>query len=351
MAARALLLAALLWCRLAAAFNDLDPCEHENYPDMGTPNEMQDGSSVYVEQIRRNKTHLYSFKTMNATLMHQPDQYRKLIVHLEPCKGVVYLFLRKTRRCFPNPYSCMLTNQNQDANSANYETVANPGDCEWTHYMSHIDGTRDGAPTFFELPLTSTSYYIAVYAKETSSYTLTILTDIGAWPRPGREGLLSATQLQELQVQIGWSVATYIPTGISETRRYWVYSAKLLDQDFRTNSNVFLTKKKIMNTACGLTNNTDRPASTPIPASRCHAGRCNATIDGVITGKRYIFNIVAESLRGYNMTYAGLILQTEWTVTHRAASQKTLQVIGAITGAVLGMVIIIYIWMINLYGK
>lgn len=42
-------------------------------------------------------------------------------------------------------------------------------------------------------------------------------------------------------------------------RRYWVYSAMLLERDLRTNSAVFLRKGKIMNTVCGLKNNTDRP--------------------------------------------------------------------------------------------
>jgi hypothetical protein len=73
--------------------------------------------------------------------------------------------------------------------------MSHPKDCQWTHFMSVIDGTRDGAPTFFELPLTSTKYYISVFAKEKSTYTLTFLADIGAWPRPGRKGELSAIQL------------------------------------------------------------------------------------------------------------------------------------------------------------
>jgi len=253
----------------------------------------------------------------------------------------VYLFVRKTRPCYPNPYSCI--------KGGSDELVA-AETCEWTHFMSVIDGTRDGAPTFFELPLTSTKYYIAVYAKETSSYTLTLLTDIGAFPRPGRAGQLTALPLQELQVQVGWDIAFYRPTNVSDTRRYWVYSALLLDQDKRTNANVFLTKRKIMNTVCGLHNNTDRPASTPIPATRCHEGRCNATVDGVVTGKRYIFNVIAESYRGYNMSYAGLILQTEYKVERMATSEKTLQVVGAITGSILGMVIVIYVWMVNVYG-
>ena len=63
----------------------------------------------------------------------------------------------------------------------------------------------------------------------------------------------------------------------------------------------------------------------------------------MITGKRYVFNVVAESQRGFNMTYAGLILQTDWQVIRKAASQQTLQVVGAIAGGVLAMVIIILI--------
>jgi hypothetical protein len=144
-------------------------------------------------------------------------------------------------------------------------------------------------------------------------------------------------------VQLSWDIATFFPQGISEVKRYWVYSAMLLENDLRTNSAVFLSKGKIMNTVCGLKNNTDRAFGEPIEAKRCHDGKCNATIDGVITGKRYVFNVVAESQRGFNMTYAGLILQTDWQVIRKAASQQTLQVVGAIAGGVLAMVIIILI--------
>jgi len=281
--------------------------------------------------------------------MHVEDQYRKLIINLEPCKGVVYLFVRKTRKCYPNPYSCMKF-QSASAGS-NVEVLSHPDDCEWTHYMSVIDGTRDGAPTFFELPLTSTRYYISVYAKVTSSYTLTVLSDIGAWPRPGNEGRLMATQEQELQVQISWDTAYFRPEGVTTMRRYWVYSTMLLERDQRTNAAVFLTDRKIMNTVCGLHNNTDRPASTTaIPASRCQTGNCSATIDGVVTQKRYVFNVIAESNRGYNMSYAGLILSTDWQVERKAASQQTLMAVGGVTGSIFAMVIVIYSWMVSLYG-
>lgn len=308
---------------------------------MGKVSEMCDGCSVYTD-LPANHTHRYFYSNYNVTVFNQKDHHRNLIINLEPCKGVVYLFVRKTRKCWPNPYSCIDLAKGGPGQ---------PQKCEWTHFMSVIDGTRDGAPTFFELPLTSTKYYISVFAKEKSQYTLTMLSDIGAFPRPGNRGELSATQLAELQVQLKWDTAFFRPSGISTARRYWVYSAMLLDSDKRTNAAIFLSKGKIMNTVCGLKNNTDRPFGGEIKADRCYDGKCNATIDGVIPGKRYVFNVVAESWRGFNVSYAGLILKTDWNVIRKAASDKTLQVVGAITGSVSGMVIICYLWMVNLYGK
>lgn len=70
-----------------------------------------------------------------------------------------------------------------------------------------------------------------------------------------------------------------------------------------------------------------------------------------MTGKRYIFNVIAQANGGFNMSYAGLILNTEYTVVRKVYSDLVLQTVGVITGAILGMVIIIYFWMINLYGK
>jgi len=69
---------------------------------------MCDGCSVYTE-ILVNQTHQYFYSNYNVSVMNQPDSYRNLIINLEPCKGVVYLFVRKTRRCWPNPYSCIDT--------------------------------------------------------------------------------------------------------------------------------------------------------------------------------------------------------------------------------------------------
>eukprot|EP00434_Breviolum_minutum_P008430 symbB.v1.2.007441.t1/scaffold445.1/size204899/4 len=321
-------------------------CPHEDDINVEKHQEIRDGVSVYRDIRFNNTDRWYYMNENNVTVMNQPDQYRKLIINLEPCRGVVYLFVRKTRRCYPNPYSCIDLVPGQERREAS--------GCQWrpdswTHFLSEIDGSRDGSPTFFEVPLSATKYFISVYAPENSAYTLTVLSDIGAFPRPGANGRLTARQLSELQVQISWDAAGYIPTGISETKQYWVYSSMLKESDNRTNMAVFLRPDKIMNTVCGLQNNTDRQY-TIIPASQCSNGKCNATIDGVITDKRYVFNVVAESYRGHKMAYSGLIMRTDWEVIRQAANDRTLRVVGAVSGSVLGMVIIIYFLMLKLYG-
>eukprot|EP00435_Cladocopium_sp_Y103_P029084 s257_g7.t1 len=333
---------AVLLLHLAVAQDLSGVCTHESAETVSPiPLEIRDGEPVYRD-IRFNQTHLWFYQnTNNVTVMNQPDQYRKLIINLEPCRGVVYLFVRKTRRCYPNPYSCIDVREGYEKREASQ--------CTWTHFMSEIDGSRDGSPTFFEVPLSSTKYFISVYAPENSAYTLTVLADIGAFPRPGANGRLTARQLSELQVQISWDASGFVPPGISDAKQYWVYSSMLLESDNRTNMAVFLRPDKIMNTVCGLQNNTDRQYSI-IPADQCSNGKCNATIDGVITDKRYVFNIVAESYRGHRMAYAGLIMRTDWEVIRQAANDRTLRVVGAVSGSVLGMVIIIYFLMLKLYG-
>eukprot|EP00931_Biecheleriopsis_adriatica_P006782 TRINITY_DN108137_c0_g1_i1.p1 TRINITY_DN108137_c0_g1~~TRINITY_DN108137_c0_g1_i1.p1 ORF type:complete len:341 (-),score=68.48 TRINITY_DN108137_c0_g1_i1:41-1063(-) len=340
MASMASLLLAAASLGSAVAQDLSSVCTHENLENVGPAMEITDGETVYRD-IKPNQTHRWFYRSYNVTTMNQPDQYRKVIINLEPCRGVVYLFVRKTRRCYPNPYSCIdLTEGNVKKQAAN---------CEWTHFLSEIDGSRDGTPTFFEVPLSSTKYFLSVFSTDNSAYTLTILADIGAFPRPGGNGRITARQLSELQVQISWDEAGFIPPGISDVKQYWIYSSMLLESDDRQNMAVFLRPDKIMNTVCGLQNNTDRQHSI-IAATECSNGKCNATIDGVITDKRYVFNVVAESFRGHRMAYAGLIMRTDWEVIRQAASDNTLKVVGAVSGSVLGMVVIIYFLMLKLYG-
>jgi hypothetical protein len=322
-------------------------CDHQDLDNVGTPingqaipgavEQLVDGVPVYKD-IRHNQTHLYNFflgPHFNVSIWDQPNPARKFIINLEPCRGVVYLLVRKTRPCFPNPYRCVVTRRFSD--------------CEWTHFGSDISGARDGTPTFFEVDLTSTKYFISVYAQTTAQYTLTVLTDIGAYPRPGALGRITARQVRELQVQLTWDIATYFPVDVTDTANYEVYSSILLENDNRTNMAVFMRPDKIMNTVCGLENNTDRPELT-VTRAQCGETQCNATLVGIITDKRYVFNIVVNSRRGYKHAYAGLIMRTEWEVVRQAATDKTLKVVGAVSGSVLGMVVIVYFLMLKMYG-
>lgn len=337
----ALLLAMGLRLPRARAQSLSSVCPHQDYDNVGAPNELVDGVSEFRD-IRANQTHRWYFSLgppFNVSIFDQPNIYRRVIFNLEPCRGIVYLFVRKTRPCYPDPYSCVESRH--------------AADCTWTHFMSEIDGSRDGTPTFFDVPLSSTKYYISVYARSNSQYTLTVLTDIGAYPRPGAFGRITARQVRELQVQLSWHASTYEPVGVTTTKHFSVYSSLLLDIDNRTNLAVFMRPEKIMNTVCGLENNTDRAETTVTPAD-CNTTEngtlCTATLDGIVTDKRYVFNVVAESQRGYKHAYAGLIMRTDWTVVRQAAGDKTLKVVGAVSGSVLGMVVIIYFLMLKLYA-
>jgi hypothetical protein len=216
----------------------------------------------------------------------------------------------------------------------------------------------------FELPLTSTSYYLAVYGKTKAEYSLMAMTDPGAFPRPGGHGQLHAYQTKlNLEVDLSWEPAYFKPATIyDETAqvdreigtitRYHVYSAMLLDDDKRTNAAVFLTDQKIMNTACGIRKNTeDRPYNyTYLDQCGAH-GYCNQTINGLIHNKRYVFNVVAESNKKYNVSYSGIIVQTNWEVKRQeyADSDVLNNVLPALFGGVLGLTVTLYIWMVNWY--
>jgi len=323
-------------------------CQHERYPTVSpTAIRVLDGRPTNITDIRSNQTHRYFYENRDIDTLNQPDKYRRLIISLEACRGVVYVFVRKTRRCYPDPYSCISLTPGKE--------YRRPKDCKWTHMMSVIDGSRDGTPTFFEIPFTTTKYYFSVFSADNSQYTLTVLADIGSFPRPGKLGRVYGDQQGELKVSIGWHEAAYDPTKTiygmgSGTQMYIVYAAPLLDTDKRVSSTCFLRPQKIMNTYCGLERNTDEEVFQVDPTALCKAGYCNVTIDWVMPERRYVFNVVAVSRRGFKAAYAGLIMRTQYDVIKQAASDNTLKAIGVVAGGSLGMVIVIYFMMLKLYG-
>lgn len=316
-------------------------CPHYTYENVEAARLIEEGVPIY-DGIRKNQTHFFFYENRNLSTQLRHHFHRNLILNLEPCRGTVYLFVWKTRQCFPNPYSCIDLTEGEE--------IRNPGMCDWTYFHSEIDGSLDGTQTLFELPFTATRWYLAVFAPENAEYTLTVLADTGWLPRPGSYGRVYASQSRELEVDLMWDVATYSPPDYTTTKQYWVYSVMLVEDDVRTNPLVFLKKSKILNTVCGLHNNTEQEYSI-VQASQCFGGSCNATIKGVVTGWRYAFNVVAESEAGLYSAYAGIILRTDWNVERIATSDKTLEVVGAVSGSVIGMSIIVYFLLLKLHGS
>lgn len=332
----------------------LDPftsvCAHERYPNVAEPRQVYDGVTTQLTDIRANVTHRYFYENRDIPTLNFAGVNRRLIISLESCRGIVYLFVRKMRRCYPDPYSCISLTPGKE--------FRRPADCNWTHVMSVIDGSRDGTPTFFEIPFTVTKYYFSVFSTDNSQYTLTVVSDIGTFPRPGKMGRLYGDQQGELKVSLGWYEAYYNPEYTLSmlgpgTVRYLVYAAPLLENDNMSSSFSFLQPQKTMNTYCGLLRNTDQEAQTTYPSAcspKDGSSYCNITIDWLQPERRYVFNVVAVSRQGFKYAYAGLIMRTQYDVVRQAASDTTLKAVGVVAGGSLGMVVVMYFLMLKLYS-
>jgi len=334
-------------------------CHHE---DGANHTVLEEGRPV-MESVSVNTSKLYFYENSNVTTMNQPEKYRKLIFTLEPCEGVVYLLVRRTRPCWPNVHSCCqpLSGATGGATSAPPCNLATHSiRCGWTHFHSVIDGTRDGAPTFFEVPFGSTKHYLTVFAPPEANlnrgvsrpkFRLTVLADVGAFPRPGRRGQLRAKLGSERSIEVAWDPATFIPLGVSDIRNYHLFSSLLLQQDQAQNEAVFVSPEKVMNSACGLERNAVR-YGLPIGPAGCREGECRAIISGVVPRRRYMLNIVAESHRGFNASYSGIIVSSEWSEGRHAFSdwsERTTSFIGAVCGTTFGVLVMGYLWIVKLY--
>jgi len=364
-------LALLAYLRGAAAdcsheMNNVDPPDAaDGDVVVGNYTKLTDGKPV-MHGVRLDKMKLYYYENFNVTTMNQPDRHRKLIISLEPCEGVVFIFVRKTRRCWPDPFSCCRPIPGSLAYTAGNGAPSSPPcnpkqhltQCAWTHFHSVIDGSRNAAPTFFEVPLSATKYFISVYAPsaanmennvEKPKYRLMVLADIGAYPRPGLQGRIRAAHTNELTVQLSWEPAVFVPNGVSDLKSYHVFSTLLLAQDEAQNQAVFLSPSKVMNSVCGLERNAVQ-YGVPMGQASCADGICKANVEGIVPRRRYMFNLVAESYRGYNSTYSGVIVTTDWKETTTLFTPRALSIIGAILGTLFGVVLISYLWIVKLYS-
>ncbi|CAK0861467.1 unnamed protein product, partial [Prorocentrum cordatum] len=193
-----------------------DICRHEDDANVSDASELADGTQEF-RIIDANNTQRWFYRNFNVTTFNTAEDYRNVIFNLEPCVGSVLLMVRKTRRCYPNPYSCI----DLGSDTRTHERLG-------VHFMTEIDGSQDGTPTFFEVPHTSTKYFISVYATENSAYTLTVIADIGAFPRPGGDGKIAAEQSASMQVKLSWDAAYYSPIGPHAAFRAHGISAILL---------------------------------------------------------------------------------------------------------------------------
>jgi CHASE1-domain containing sensor protein len=60
--------------------------------------------------------------------------------------------------------------------------------------------------------------------------------------------------------------------------------------------------------------------------------------------------VIVESKRGFEMAYAGLIIETNWNVFTKSTDDKTLSVFSIFFASILGLAIIAYVWIGKVYN-
>merc|ERR1719343_1508652 len=136
--------------------------------------------------------------------------------------------------------------------------------------------------------------------------------------------------------------------GVSDLRSYHLYSSLLLPGDKPESDAVFVGPGKVMNSACGLERNAVR-YGLPIGPASCQQGICSAVVSGVVPQRRYMLNIVAESHRGLNASYSGIVVSSAWAETRPEWAERTTSFVGAICGTAFGVLVIGYLWIAKLY--
>lgn len=234
-------------------------------------------AASYVErEIKANHSHFYYFEDIKYL-----SGDRRLIFRLEPCHGVSYLFLRKTRPCWPDPWS----------NS-------------WIHYQSVTSGDDDGGTTLLEVPAVSTRWFITVFGKVAGAYTLSIMDDTSQYPNVG-DGIILAKQVARDTVAIAWRRAQ----GSAES--YIIYSSMYFDMGDPVSAKVLVSPSRILNTVCGLRRNTDNAYA--IVNCNHDSDLCETNITSLINGRKYVFNVIAENnARTIHSAYRGILVEASW---------------------------------------
>lgn len=278
--------------------------------------------SVYNE-IGANQTHMYYFESSHFTSQRSSGLDRKLVVRLEPCNGIVYLFIRRTRPCWPNPWSC-----ESDI-------------CDWAHYQSVINGTADGQPTVLELPLTSTQWFITVYGKTAAKYSLLIVEDPRMYPRMLEGGTIHSKQVDFNTIELTWS-------RLSSSKQYTVYSSMYFESSETAsnglNPNLLISPGHILDTVCGLSSNTDHPYM----AFTCETDECKANVTGLVNKRKYVMNVVSNE--GVPIAYAGTLVESLFNPNNDVMRiRNTLESVGITIGSVLLICMATYVWLHSRY--
>merc|ERR1712151_12464 len=134
-------------------------------------------------------------------------------------------------------------------------------------------------------------------------------------------------------LDLSWDQATFLPLGVSGLKSYVVYSSLLLAAEEKQSTSVMLSPSRIMNSVCGLEQNAV-PYGLPLSDLSCVDGRCSTTISGIIPRRRYLFNVIASSLRKHNASYSGIIVDTDWEETTQLLSDRVTRLVAAVCGTV-----------------
>ena len=238
--------------------------------------------------IASNHTHLFYFENYAYI-----DSDRKIVFRLEACTGNVTLWIRRTRPCWPNPHTG-----------------------EWTHFK----GEGDGILNVLELPSASTRWFVTVFGRVDSRYSLTVTPDTRSYPLI-TQGDVNATQTARDSVELRWIPASR--GGIPVTR-YLVYSSMWFDG-----------AERILTTVCGLEQNTDHAYAIV----DC-LNACNVTIKALTNGRKYFFNVIA--LEGPKASYGGIIYRTWWDESFKLDIEGIASWLATVLGTIALILLITY---------
>jgi hypothetical protein len=213
--------------------------------------------------IELNSTHLFYFENYGYI-----DSEEKIIFRLETCSGNATFFVRRTRPCWPDPFSG-----------------------EWAQYRAD----SDDSVKMLEVDAESTKWFISVFGVSYSQYSLLVVPEASTYPRQRQRSIL-AKQISRDSAQITW-----IPSIAGSNRtitKYAVFSSALL------------SRKRVFTTVCGLQLNPEEQ----LAVHTCEESDvCIANVSSLTNGRTYFFNIIATG--DVEAAYSAVILNTYWDDT------------------------------------